>query len=108
LQSGLKDQYLNGTQKGYQQINYMPTNINNDKEKMIDFKGNFLFGPFAANYKLDDKFCSELLKRANKLKPATANTHLAGVLSDQRLYTKEDKEYFVNNFQYLCSTRLND
>jgi len=77
----------------------MPTNINNDKEKMIDYKGNFQFGPFAANYKLDDKFCSELLKRANKLKPATANTHLAGLISDQRNYTEEDKEYFVNNFQ---------
>ena len=68
---------------------------------MVDYKGNFQFGPFAANYKLDDKFCSELLKRANKLKPATANTKLAGVLSDQRLYTQEDKEYFVNNFQLI-------
>jgi len=68
---------------------------------MVDFKGNFQFGPFAAHYKLDDKFCSELLKRANKLKPSTANSKLTGVLSDQRIYNQEDKEYFVNNFQLI-------
>jgi len=68
---------------------------------MVNFQGNFLFGPFAANYKLDDKFCSELLKRANKLKQATANNKLAGIISDQRIYTREDKEYFVKNFQLI-------
>lgn len=66
---------------------------------MINFQGNFVFGPYAALYKLESSFCSELLKRAKKLKPATANKFLVGIMQDQRIYTNEDKEYFISHFQ---------
>ena len=66
---------------------------------MINYIGHFQFGPFSANYKVDDEFCSELLKRAKKLKKGSANKKLAGILGDQRDYNEEDKEYFIKNFQ---------
>lgn len=66
---------------------------------MINYIGHFQFGPFSANYKVDDEFCSELLKRAKKLKKGSANKKLAGIIRDQRDFNEEDKEYFLKNFQ---------
>jgi hypothetical protein len=66
---------------------------------MIDYRGHYIFGPFVANYKLDDEFCSELLDRAKKLKKGSANKQLAGIIKDQRNFTLEDKDYFVQKFE---------
>ena len=62
-------------------------------------KGNLNFGPYAAYFKIPQSFREGLLKKGKELIPASANSKLVGLLGDQRVYTDEDKEWFVKQFQ---------
>lgn len=66
---------------------------------MIDFKGYFQWGPFVANYKIEDDTVKELLKRGRKEKASSANKRLAGLLTDQRLYSEDTMQYFIKWFE---------
>ena len=69
------------------------------KEKPVQLLGHLNFGPFCGYMKADDNFCKELLERGKNTQAGSANKKLAGLLSDQRSYSVEDKEWFIKKFQ---------
>ena len=66
-------------------------------------KGGVNFGPFLYNYQAHEGLIKGLLDRAENKKEGAANIELAGVIDDQRGYSKEDKEWFVREFQPYIS-----
>jgi len=61
--------------------------------------GNCNFGPYVAYFKCHDSLINGLRKKGDKLEQGTRNSGLAGLLTDQRGYTKEDKEWFIKEFK---------
>ena len=58
----------------------------------------FLFGPVIGGVKCDDGLCKELLNRGRK----TTKSHvqyLAGHLDKENIFDKNDRHWFVDNFQ---------
>ena len=58
----------------------------------------FLFGPVIGGVKCDDDLCKELLNRGRK----TTKSHvqyLAGHLDKENVFDKNDRQWFVENFQ---------
>jgi uncharacterized protein (TIGR02466 family) len=76
-----------------------PDNQFSVKEKPVEIIGHLNFGPFCTYIKVDDDLCKGLLERGTKLTKGSANKRLAGLLGDQRIYSAEDKEWFVKSFQ---------
>ena len=64
-----------------------------------EIKGNLNFGPYAAYFKIPQSLREGLLKKGKELTPGSANSKLVGLLGDQRVYTDEDKEWFIKQFQ---------
>jgi hypothetical protein len=62
-------------------------------------EGQLYFGPYVPLCKVHDSLLRGLLKRGEKLTPGDKNASLAGHLTDQRGYTKEDKEWFIKEFK---------
>ena len=65
--------------------------------KQINLR-DFLFGPVKGGVKCDDDLCKELLKRGRK----TTKSHvqyLAGHLDEENIFDKNDRQWFVDNFQ---------
>ncbi len=62
-------------------------------------EGQLYFGPYVPLCKVHDSLLRGLLKRGETLTPGDRNSTLAGHLTDQRGYTKEDKEWFIKEFK---------
>ena len=73
---------------------------NNDTKIEQEQKGgNLNFGPYVAMYFAHEELLEGLEDRGNKSREGSGNSNLAGIMEDQRGYTKEDKEWFVKEFQ---------
>jgi len=68
-------------------------------EQRVNIIGHLNFGPYCTYIKIDDGLFKGLLERGRKLTTGTANKKLAGLLGDQRVYSTEDKEWFLKKFQ---------
>ena len=62
-----------------------------------------VFGPYLARYRVHEGLIKGLKERGMKSIPGSGNKELAGVIDDQRGYSKEDKEWFVKEFQPYMS-----
>ena len=62
-------------------------------------EGQLYFGPYVPLCKVHDSLLRGLLKRGEILTPGDRNSTLARHLTDQRGYTKEDKEWFIKEFK---------
>ena len=74
----------------------------------VEALGNMNFGPYVAYFKCHDSLINGLRRKGDKLEPGSKNSNLAGILSDQRGYTKEDKEWFIKEFQPYVTKYIND
>ena len=92
-----KDALLKSLHQNKQQ--FEPDQPVNQVEDEALIKGNLNFGPFVAYFKIPQSLREGLLKKGKELKPGSANDRLVGLLGDQRVYTDEDKEWFVKKFQ---------
>ena len=70
-------------------------------------KGGVNFGPFLYNYQTHEGLIKGLLDRAENKKEGAANVELAGVINDQRGYSKEDKEWFEISSRDNCCKNHN-
>ena len=68
-------------------------------DRKIETLGHINFGPYVAHYKVHKEMIKGLLKRGRPKAVGSGNKKLAGILDDQRNYDKEDKEWFVKEFQ---------
>ena len=62
-----------------------------------------VFGPYLARYRVHEGLIEGLKERGMKSIPGSGNKELAGVIDDQRGYSKEDKEWFIKEFQPYMS-----
>tara|TARA_B100000945_G_scaffold183907_1_gene147497 strand:+ start:737 stop:1510 length:774 start_codon:yes stop_codon:yes gene_type:complete len=74
----------------------------------VEALGNCNFGPYVAYFKCHDSLINGLRRKGDKLEQGSRNSKLAGILSDQRGYTKEDKEWFIKEFQPYITKYIND
>ena len=72
---------------------------NPDNQEQAQVLGHLNFGPYCAYMKIDDDFFKGLLKRGKDSTPGSSNKKLAGLLGDQRTYSDEDKNWFIQKFQ---------
>ena len=70
-------------------------------------EGQLYFGPYVPLCKVHDSLLRGLLKRGEKLTPGDRNSTLAGHLTDQRGYTKEDKQWFIKEFKPYVNWYIN-
>jgi uncharacterized protein (TIGR02466 family) len=56
------------------------------------------FGPIIGGTTCDPKLCTELLERGRKT-TESHNKHLAGHIEKENIFSKDDKHWFVDNFQ---------
>jgi len=68
-------------------------------DRKVETLGHINFGPFVALYKVHKELIKGLLKRGKPKVVGSGNKKLAGILEDQRNYDKEDKEWFIKEFQ---------
>jgi hypothetical protein len=68
-------------------------------DRKVETLGHINFGPFVALYKVHKELIKGLLKRGKPKDVGSGNKKLAGILEDQRNYDKEDKEWFIKEFQ---------
>ena len=68
-------------------------------KRNVTKEGQFFFGPYVPLCKVHDSLVTGLLNRGEKLDKGTANSDLAGHLTDQRRYTDEDKRWFIKEFK---------
>ena len=79
--------------------NSKKNDIKEAPKRNVQKEGQLFFGPYVPLCKIHDSLITGLLNRGEKLESGTANTALAGHLTDQRRYTKEDKEWFIREFK---------
>ena len=65
----------------------------------IETEGHLNFGPYVAYFKVHQALLDGLLKRGKEAPQGSGNSRLAGLLSDQRRYSNEDKEWYIRHFQ---------
>ena len=65
------------------------------EDKIIKPVSEPVFGPYLARYRVHEGLIKGLKERGMKAIPGSGNKELAGVLDDQRGYSKEDKEWFI-------------
>ena len=68
-------------------------------DRKVETLGHINFGPFVALYKVHKELIKGLLKRGKPKDVGSGNKKLAGILEDQRNYDKENKEWFIKEFQ---------
>ena len=68
-------------------------------KRNVQKEGQLFFGPYVPLCKVHDSLITGLMNRGEKLDKGTANPDLAGHLTDQRRYTREDKEWFIREFK---------
>ena len=73
------------------------------EDKIIKPVSEPVFGPYLARYRVHEGLIKGLKERGMKATPGSGNKELAGVLDDQRGYSKEDKEWFIKEFQPYMS-----
>ena len=73
------------------------------EDKIIKPVSEPVFGPYLARYRVHEGLIKGLKERGMKAQPGSGNKELAGVIDDQRGYSKEDKEWFVKEFQPYMS-----
>ena len=73
------------------------------EDKIIKPVSEPVFGPYLARYRVHEGLIKGLKERGMKSIPGSGNKELAGVIDDQRGYSKEDKEWFVKEFQPYMS-----
>ena len=68
-------------------------------KRKVTKEGQLYFGPYVPLCRVHDSLITGLMNRGEKLKSGTANSDLAGHLTDQRRYTREDKEWYIREFK---------
>ena len=90
---GNQDQYSYNfdKDKNYDPADPVPTKI--------ETEGHLNFCPYVAYFKVHQALLDGLLKRGKEAPQGSGNSRLAGLLSDQRRYSNEDKEWYIRHFQ---------
>tara|TARA_B100000035_G_scaffold303878_1_gene302940 strand:+ start:87 stop:851 length:765 start_codon:yes stop_codon:yes gene_type:complete len=73
--------------------------IKQSPKRNVTKEGQFFFGPYVPLCRVHDSLVTGLMNRGEKLESGTANSDLAGHLTDQRRYTHEDKKWFIREFK---------
>ena len=68
-------------------------------KRKVTKEGQLYFGPYVPLCRVHDSLITGLINRGEKLESGTANTDLAGHITDQRRYTMEDKEWYIREFK---------
>ena len=68
-------------------------------KRNVKQEGQLFFGPYVPLFRVHDSLITGLMNRGEKLESGTANSDLAGHLTDQRRYTHEDKKWFIREFK---------